>query len=93
MDSKKFFELSTVTCIGMFVSYLYLRRGQDRSKIPAETKRITTPSPQPAWVPLDKQAPEFPQDDILSLTPAELPSRYRFAISAVVPRYYDSVLC
>ena len=42
----------------------------------------------PTWRPgvSPKQAPPFPQDDLISMTPDELKGKYRFFISAFVPR-------
>lgn len=40
----------------------------------------------PSWSPGTKQPPPFAMDDVLSLAPAELIGKYRFFISAFVPR-------
>ena len=40
----------------------------------------------PSWKPGQKQPPPFAMDDVVSMTPDELVGKYRFFISAVVPR-------
>ena len=40
----------------------------------------------PAWRPGVKQPPPFARDDLISMTPDELKGKYRFFISAFVPR-------